>query len=161
MAEQSHPIDAAAACPCGSGRTYGACCGPLIAGQRPAETPEALMRSRYSAFVRADADYLLASWHPRTRPGALVLDDQPQWRRLEVLGAGQSADGRDGWVEFAAHFRGPAGAGCLRERSRFVREQGRWVYLDGTPLAAPAPRVGRNEPCPSGSGRKYKHCCGR
>lgn len=162
MPEPQPPIDPAAACPCGSGRVYGDCCGPVIDGSRPAETPEALMRSRYSAFVRADADYLLASWHPRTRPAALDLHDQPQWRRLDVLGSGQSADGSGGWVEFAAHYRGPAGAGCLRERSRFVREQGLWRYLDGAPPAAAGPaRVGRNQPCLCGSGRKFKHCCGR
>jgi SEC-C motif-containing protein len=119
------------------------------------------MRSRYSAFSCAAADYLRASWHPRTRPAGLELADQPRWERLEVLGSGQSADGRSGWVEFAAHYRMPAGAGCLRERSRFLREQGRWLYLDGThPSETPA-RAGRNEPCPCGSGRKYKHCCGR
>jgi SEC-C motif domain protein len=131
---------------------------------RPAETPEALMRSRYSAFVSAAADYLLTTWHPRTRPAALVLDDQPHWQCLEMVGSGQSADGLSGWVEFAAHYQTPAGTGCLRERSRFLREQGRWLYLDGThpPVAQAAlPRVGRNTACPCGSGRKFKQCCGR
>lgn len=122
------------------------------------------MRSRYSAFVVIDAGYLLATWHPRTRPSGLELDGQPQWRHLEVLGSGQSADGLSGWVEFAAHYQTPAGAACLRERSRFLREQGRWLYLDGSHHpSAPVPpsRVGRNAPCPCGSGRKFKHCCGR
>jgi SEC-C motif-containing protein len=157
-----HPDDSDA-CPCGSGARFGACCGPLLAGARQAATPEALMRSRYCAFVLGDAAYLLATWDPRTRPAQLDLADQPQWQRLEVSGSGQAADGVQGWVEFAAHYRTPQGAGCLRERSRFVREQGRWFYLDGLqPLSAKtATRPGRNDPCPCGSGRKFKHCCGR
>lgn len=155
--------DATDACPCGSGARFAACCGALLAGAQPAATPEALMRSRYCAFVLGDADYLLATWHPRTRPAGLDLADQPQWQRLQVAGSGQDADGVQGWVEFAAHFRTAQGAGCLQERSRFLREQGRWFYLDGRPPspAKTAPRPGRNDPCPCGSGRKFKHCCGR
>lgn len=151
------------ACLCGSGQAFGACCGPLLSGVHPAATPEALMRSRYSAFVLADADYLITTWHPRTRPDDLDLRDQPHWQRLEVIGAGQAADGQSGWVQFAAHYHGPAGGGCLRERSRFLLEQGRWLYLDGTqpPAAQSMPRPGRNAPCPCGSGRKFKQCCGR
>lgn len=119
------------------------------------------MRSRYCAFALGDVAYLLATWHPRTRPAQLDLADQPQWMRLEVSGSGE--DGDSGWVEFAAHYRTPQGAGCLRERSRFLREQGRWLYLDGRLPASgeTAPRPGRNDPCPCGSGRKFKHCCGR
>lgn len=157
--------DPARPCPCGSGRSCGECCAPIIAGQRLAETPEALMRSRYSAFVCAATEHLLASWHPHTRPAQLALGEQPQWQRLEVLGSGQAADGSSGWVEFAAHYLTSAGAGCLREHSRFLREQGRWLYLDGSPTAGGArtrsSRTGRNDPCPCGSGRKFKHCCGR
>lgn len=149
-----------APCLCGSGSRFGACCGPCLSGAHPADTPEALMRSRYSAFVLGDAAYLLATWHPRTRPATLELHDQPQWQGLEVFGSGQAAAGRSGWVEFAAHYHGPAGNGCLRERSCFLHEQGHWLYLDGKQPPA-ATRPGRNEPCPCGSGRKFKHCCGR
>lgn len=161
-ASPARPRDAEV-CLCGSGRRFDACCGPALSGARPAATPEALMRSRYCAFVLADAQYLLATWHPGNRPAGLELHDQPHWQRLEVLGAGQSADGLSGWVEFAAHYRDSAGGGCLRERSRFLKVEGCWLYQDGTRSAAvkAAARPGRNEPCPCGSGRKFKHCCGR
>lgn len=121
-------------CPCLSGETYGACCGPLHRGERAAATAEALMRSRYAAFVVGDAAYLLATWHPSTRPADLDLTDGPRWRRLDVLAtsAGGPFD-TTGEVEFVAHHRDPVTGerGRLHERSRFVREDGRWSYVDG------------------------------
>ncbi|MFA7386722.1 MAG: YchJ family metal-binding protein [Thiohalobacteraceae bacterium] len=147
-------------CPCGSGRAYRECCEAALDGARPPATAEALMRSRFTAFVRGDADYLLASWHPATRPAQLQLDDQPRWERLEILHAqGGGADDTEGRVGFAAYYRSATGPGCLRELSRFHREQGRWYYLDGRPLEGDRP--GRNAACPCGSGRKFKRCCGR
>ena len=148
-------------CPCGSGRGFLDCCGPALNGERPAATAEALMRSRFTAFARGDADYLLATWHPDTRPAQVDLSDQLVWERLDVLQIEAGGpDDRAGRVGFAAYYRDATGAqGCLRELSRFVRVEGRWRYLDGVPLAAPKP--GRNAPCPCGSGRKYKQCCGR
>jgi SEC-C motif-containing protein len=95
-------------------------------------TAEALMRSRFDAFARRDVDYLLASWHPSTRPASLELDDDIEWRRLQIVDsvAGGEHDA-EGVVEFRASYRGPQGAGLLHERSRFVRHDGLWVYLDG------------------------------
>jgi SEC-C motif-containing protein len=94
------------------------------------------MRSRYSAFALGLAPYLLASWHPSTRPAELDLDDGVTWRRLQIVdtvaGAGTAADGV---VEFRAAYRTADGAGLLHERSRFVREGGRWFYLAGDVLA--------------------------
>jgi SEC-C motif-containing protein len=84
------------------------------------------MRSRYSAFAVADADYLLGTWHPRTRPDQLELDAAVTWLSLQVLDAGADE------VEFIARYRGPGGRGFLRERSRFEQHAGRWFYLDGT-----------------------------
>ena len=119
-------------CPCGSGRSYDPCCGRLHRGEEPATTARELMRSRYAAYVVGDADYVLRTWHPRTRPTSLDLDDSPQWAGLTVLA---TADGREGdsigEVEFRAEFPG----GALHERSRFVRRAGRWVYVDGDQLA--------------------------
>jgi SEC-C motif-containing protein len=93
------------------------------------------MRSRFSAFAVGDAAYLLASWHPRTRPRTLQLDPDQQWLRLEILG---TVDGgllqAEGVVEFRAHYRLDGRRGVLGERSRFRREDGRWTYLDGVPL---------------------------
>lgn len=88
------------------------------------------MRSRFSAFAIGDADYLMATWHPSTRPPTLRLDPELRWYRLDILGA--SAGGaldREGRVEFAAFYRSPAGAGSQHESSSFLREDGRWYYL--------------------------------
>lgn len=118
-------------CPCGSGCDYGACCGPIHAGA-PAPTAEALMRSRFSAFARGDAAYLLASWHPSTRPARLDLDPDVVWRRLQIVDTVDGgADDARGVVEFRASFRSAEGAGLLHERSRFARAEGRWAYVDG------------------------------
>ncbi|MFH5823376.1 YchJ family protein [Georgenia sp. AZ-5] len=122
-------------CPCLSGETYGACCGRfhagLAAGGPHAATAEALMRSRYSAFAVGDAAYLRGTWHPSTRPDHLELDDVT-WRRLDIVRvvAGGPFD-EAGVVEFVAHYRSDAGMGQVHEVSRFVREDGRWFYVDG------------------------------
>ncbi|MBI5462149.1 MAG: SEC-C domain-containing protein [Gammaproteobacteria bacterium] len=150
-------------CPCGSGRSFAVCCAPALSGQCLPETAEALMRSRFTAFVRGDSAYLLSSWYPRTRPVRLDLSDQPAWQGLEIVrsDAGTTTD-NEAQVEFIAHFRSDAGAGRLHERSNFVREHGRWLYVDGAILPATSPaKPGRNAPCPCGSGRKFKQCCGR
>ncbi|MBW4033283.1 MAG: zinc chelation protein SecC [Acidobacteria bacterium] len=91
------------------------------------------MRSRFSAFARGLDTYLLASWHPQTRPPELELDDGLAWRRLQIVDTvGGGADDATGIVEFRASFREADGvAGMLHERSRFARVDGRWVYLDG------------------------------
>ena len=94
------------------------------------------MRSRYSAFVLRDAGYLLATWHPRTRPRVLDLDPGVRWTGLDVLAAaGGSPLEIEGTVEFRAHHVVAGRAGAQHERSRFVREDGRWRYLDGVSLS--------------------------
>jgi SEC-C motif-containing protein len=91
------------------------------------------MRSRFSAFARGLAPYLVTSWHPSTRPATLSLDDGIVWRRLQIVDTvAGGADDASGVVEFRASFRDASGeAGLLHERSRFERVDGRWVYLDG------------------------------
>ncbi|MET8166709.1 YchJ family protein [Streptomyces sp. NPDC005329] len=117
-----------AGCPCGLPAGYEACCGRFHTGGDSAPTAEALMRSRYSAFVRGDVGYLLRTWHPRTRPERLELDPGMRWTGLEILGtADGSAFHTTGTVEFRASYRG----GALHERSRFERVAGAWVYVDG------------------------------
>jgi SEC-C motif-containing protein len=119
-------------CPCGTGSSYAACCGRLHDGTATAGTAEQLMRSRYSAFAVGDPAYLLATWHPDTRPGALELDPQVRWTGLEVLSTtGGSLLAAEGTVAFRAHWRSGRSTGVQAEDSRFVREAGRWVYLDG------------------------------
>ncbi|MCI1018264.1 hypothetical protein HWD99_06495 [Microbacterium sp. C5A9] len=123
--------DESSRCPCGSGDVLGACCGPLLDGA-PAPTAERLMRSRYTAFALRDADHLRASWHASTRPTDIDLDDDLHWRRLVIVDrvAGGPFD-RDGVVEFEAFWRLGGERGSLRERSRFVRDDRRWFYVDG------------------------------
>ncbi|MEU9917968.1 YchJ family metal-binding protein [Streptomyces sp. NPDC051001] len=115
-------------CPCGLPEPYAKCCGRYHSGVAAAPTAEALMRSRYCAFVQQDAAYLLRTWHPRTRPASLDLDAGMRWTGLEILGTGDgSAFHSVGTVTFRASFRG----GSLHERSRFERVDGAWVYVDG------------------------------
>ena len=93
------------------------------------------MRSRYSAFAVGDPAYLLATWHPTTRPHTLTLDDDVRWTGLDVLATtGGSPLSADGTVEFRAHYLAAGTDGAQHERSRFVREGGRWHYLDGVSL---------------------------
>lgn len=115
-------------CPCGLPEPYEACCGRFHSGTAAAPTAERLMRSRYCAFVRQDGAYLLRSWHPRTRPERIDFDPGMRWTGLEILDTtGGSAFHSSGTVTFRASYRG----GSLRERSRFERVDGVWVYVDG------------------------------
>src|SRR3954447_12547926 len=107
-------------CPCGSA-SYDECCGLLHRGERQAETPAELMRSRYSAYAVGDTDYVWRTWHPRTRPERVEPDAATTWTGLEILEASEDV------VEFRARHR----TGVLHERSRFERRAGRWFYLDG------------------------------
>ncbi|SCL31210.1 SEC-C motif-containing protein [Micromonospora rhizosphaerae] len=121
-------------CPCGSGLPYAQCCGPLHRGESTAATAEALMRSRFSAFAVGDADYLLRSWHSSTRPARLRLDPGQRWTGLEILGTDRGGlFDTAGTVRFRAHYREAGRPGVQEEHSRFVREDGRWVYLDAVP----------------------------
>ncbi|WP_433613090.1 YchJ family protein [Prescottella agglutinans] len=120
-------------CPCLSGEQYGQCCGRFHGGA-DAPTAEQLMRSRYAAFAVGDADYLLRTWHPSTRPATLEVDPELVWRRLDVLhssGGGLLDDA--GTVEFVAYYADHGDRGAMREHSRFVREHGRWFYVDAMP----------------------------
>jgi len=150
-------------CPCGSGRDYHQCCGPIHRGANPASA-EALMRSRYSAYALGLADYLAHSWHPDTRPEGQI-ESPLKWVDLEIVSTDQGGlEDAEGQVEFCARYLEGDRLEALCERSRFVHHEGRWVYLDGVPAsgqAAPTRRIGRNEACPCGSGAKFKRCCGK
>ena len=118
-------------CPCGSETLYAACCGALHLGTRQPTAAVDVMRARYSAHVVGDHDYLLASWHPDTRP-EMIGGRSEQWLGLEL---GEIVGGRaldtEGTVAFAAHFHSGEQTRVLRETSRFVRLAGRWIYYDG------------------------------
>lgn len=118
-------------CPCGSD-SYAECCGPLHEGKQGADTALALMRSRFSAFALGDVNYLLASWHPSTRPKRLDLDSDVVWRRLQIVDTEAGAgDDTTGVVEFRAQYVRHGRRHILHERSRFMREKSRWLYVDG------------------------------
>lgn len=125
------PSDPVGPCPCGTGRPFLACCGPLLDRTRQAGTAEELMRSRYTAFAVGDVHHLARTWHPRTLPPDLGLDPGLAWVRLEVLdtsGGGPSDEA--GTVHFRGHWTGPDGPGVLEEISLFGRRgrHRRWVY---------------------------------
>lgn len=118
-------------CPCGSGANYARCCGPFLAGLAFPGNALALMRSRYTAYARGDYPYLLATWHPSTRPASLETPEAtaPRWIGLEIRNH-QSTGAGCATVEFIARFRVAGRAQRLHENSRFVFEDGRWLYLD-------------------------------
>ncbi|MDU0365634.1 YchJ family metal-binding protein [Microbacterium sp. NPDC089180] len=118
---------AQAPCPCGGG-VFGDCCAPILDGA-PAPSAERLMRSRYSAFALGDEAHLARSWHPRTRPDHIDVDDGTVWTGLIIEDAAE--DGDAAVVAFRARWRQAGRDGELVERSRFVRRGGRWVYVDG------------------------------
>ena len=120
------------ACPCGSNSPYAQCCQPYHAGLAIPSNAEALMRSRYSAYVLANTAYLKATWHPDTLPLALQIEDQANthWIGLAIK-QHENSDANHATVEFVARYKINGRAYRLHEVSRFVREQGRWYYLDG------------------------------
>lgn len=151
-------------CHCGSGKQYTACCLPYLQHTAIAPTPEALMRSRYCAYVVHDVDYLIATWDPAHQPekwrSSITESCQDtQWQKLNVLATSTGRDADEGYVEFAARYTDasqPGRTSLMRERSRFLRRLDRWYYVDGVHL-----QTGRNDRCPCGSDKKYKQCCGR
>ncbi len=119
-------------CPCNSGYPLQSCCAPYIAGLAPAPTPLALMRSRYTAYALGKVEYLKATWHPDTRPASLTLDPGQRWIGLSILEtSGGEANDDTGTVEFVARYKVGGRAHRQRERSRFVRQDGRWLYVEG------------------------------
>ena len=127
-----------APCPCGRAAQFQACCGRYIADleNTPAPDAESLMRSRYCAYVLGNADYLRATWDAAHRPHAWALDAGARWLGLDVRSS-RSIDPAHAEVEFVARYRPSASSGQavrLHERSRFVREKGRWFYVDGDML---------------------------
>lgn len=153
-------------CPCGNTDSYSNCCGLYINGTQTPATAEALMRSRYTAYTLKDDKYLLDTWYPDTRPENNPSDDDNTiWTKLEILRTedGQKNDSK-GIVEFIAHCNVKGATSHLHETSQFIHENNRWYYLDGKgqqPVRRENPKVGRNDPCPCGSNKKFKKCCGR
>ncbi|MFH1493977.1 MAG: YchJ family metal-binding protein [Pseudomonadota bacterium] len=147
-------------CPCGSGLIFEDCCNPYLKGSVSAPTAEALMRSRYSAFVERNWDYL-------NRTQQRQDNDPPTpdvvWLGLDILAtwAGSTED-EEGTVEFEARYSHQGSQAALHEISRFQKVDDKWLYVDGTfPRPDKKPKSGRNDTCPCGSGLKFKKCCGK
>lgn len=158
-------------CPCGSDRDYTDCCGLIHTGAAEAPTAEALMRARYSAYAMSDIDFLVRTMAPEVRPDldpveARQIADDAQWLGLDILDVvAGGADDAEGEVEYATKFRLNGQQRVHHERALFRREEEQWMVCGGEVNPKEPPRrvekVGRNDPCPCGSGAKYKKCCGR
>ncbi|HID4046799.1 hypothetical protein B5M10_21560 [Pluralibacter gergoviae] len=148
-------------CPCGNAVEYSLCCQRYLSGSQLAPTPSQLMRSRYTAFVKKDAAYLIATWHPQCRSQSLRQELEQgfagtEWLGLTVFATDAGRNDSEGFVSFVARFRDGQKQGAIIERSRFIKENEQWYYIDGT-----RPAIGRNDACPCGSGKKFKKCCGQ
>lgn len=158
-------------CPCGNSTSYKKCCETVIKGTTPAETAEQLMRARYSAYTKAEMDFIFESTHPEHRQGydhegTKTWAENSEWLGLEVIATKNGGkDDSTGEVEFIASFKEDGTTSREHhEIGQFKKENGLWYFTDGV-MAKPRPiissKVGRNDPCPCGSGQKYKKCCGK
>ena len=158
-------------CPCGSGKSFPECCEPVVSGASSASTPETLMRARYTAHTMGNFDFLESSLHSSTREPVdrakmRQWADAVTWEGMEVhetSGGGENDE--TGTVSFTARYSVNGMEQEMREDAAFSRENGEWRYVDGTvhghvPYRREAPKTGRNDPCPCGSGKKFKKCCG-
>ncbi|MCX7025282.1 MAG: YchJ family protein [Spirochaetes bacterium] len=156
-------------CPCGTGRAYDGCCGRYISGRETTPTAEALMRSRYSAYVKGEIDYIVNTCvvdeeHGIDEDTTRRWSETSRWLGLRILGkAGGEPGDSTGTVEFAATYEMDGLREEHHEIASFVRKDGSWLYDSGdvvpTTIVRSEPKVGRNDPCPCGSGKKYKKCC--
>ena len=159
-------------CPCGSGAPLSSCCKPVIDGTAKALTAEALMRSRYTAYTLQEINYLASTLDANElrdfdKDGTAKWARDSAWMGLEIVqtSAG-AADDKDGVVEFKARYKRDGVLHEHHEVSQFQKVDGTWLYCGGKSVAPvqfrrDAPKTGRNEPCPCGSGMKYKKCCGK
>ena len=151
-------------CLCGGGE-FSSCCGPIINTSETASTAERLMRARYSAYATGAIGFLEKSTHARTRKqfdgeGAERWSRDSRWLGLTILNVESSLPDR-AHVNFEARYEDKDGVTVFhRERSLFEREGGEWRFVSGGAIPAVSQKVGRNEACPCGSGKKYKKCCG-
>jgi SEC-C motif-containing protein len=153
-------------CPCGSGQTLAACCDPILAQQRPAASAEQLMRSRFTAHVARDYAHLHRTYLP-TSQEPYVEEPDPgarSWTRL-VIHAHETGPKPDmATVDFTAYYREGELEQALHEKAEFQKIEGTWFYTrplrqGPAPIKSTQAKVGRNDPCPCGSGKKYKQCC--
>jgi len=154
-------------CPCGTGKTFGQCCEPILKQQRPAATAEELMRSRFTAHVAHDDAHLHRSY-VKTAREPFVPDedtgDRRNWTRLVIHSHDASTKPYMAYVDFTAYYREGETEQALHEKAEFQKVEGKWLYTrpirqGPAPIKSTQAKVGRNDPCPCGSGKKYKQCC--
>lgn len=158
-------------CPCGSGKAYTACCEPILNDRSKASTAEALMRARYTAHVVNNVDFIVDTTHhstytPKHHQAIVDWIAGTTWKQLEVLETHQgTTDDEEGYVLFRALYEQDGKPKVHDEYSYFKKEEGAWYFVQGRPPVAPktpvrSQKISRNAPCPCGSGKKYKRCCG-
>jgi SEC-C motif domain protein len=158
-------------CLCGSEKSFSECCEPFLNGTSNAPTAEALMRARYSAYATANIDFIERTFHSKTRAefdrkSARQWAEESQWHGLEILNiTGGKEEDAEGTVEFIAKYSQKDEKVEHHELATFRKEDGIWTFLDSRMINIPfrhdQPKSGRNDPCPCGSGKKYKKCCGQ
>ena len=159
-------------CPCGLDAPFESCCEPLINGTRNAETAEALMRSRYSAYATGHIDYIIKTivknkQEDQDKNSIRKWSEKSQWKQLEVLNVEKgTAEDDEGYVEFVAHYITDGNRQTHHEIAHFTKDENKWYFNDAKfpsvkQYIRETPKPGRNEPCPCGSGKKYKKCCGK
>ena len=159
-------------CPCGSGKKYAECCAPIIGGTVRALTAEALMRARYSAYVAQEIDFIVNSCEEGEGIAGIDKKATEEWSKkstwhgLTILNTTKGGEGDDeGTVEFKAAYTLKQMHDVHHEIAAFKKVDGDWKYVAGnivtTTVKREGRKIGRNEPCPCGSGKKYKNCCGR
>ncbi len=159
-------------CPCGSGQTYDVCCAPIIKGEVKANTAESLMRARYTAYVYSEIDFILKTILPKPdekfdEKGIRRWSEKSEWVSLEIVQTQKGGPDDDtGSVEFIANYRQKEVLRKHHEMASFKKNNGDWLFDEGVPVTPDTytrsePKVGRNDPCTCGSGKKYKKCCGK
>ena len=154
-------------CFCGSGDAFEQCCKPIIDGTKPAQTAQALMRSRYSAYVIVASQYLIDSTHISQRVNYSKSDieawaKESNWQKLEIIDCKKGlSDDSVGEVEFKAYYQDSKNILQIHhEKSVFKKENEDWFYVSGTIIPSKT-IINRNNTCTCGSGKKFKKCCGR
>ncbi len=158
-------------CPCGSQVSLADCCLPYVKGKRKAETAERLLRARYTAFTQGEIDFILDTHHSKTR-GEIKRDEVADWAKssewlgleIQQKSGGEPTDAQ-GQIIFLARYRADGKEHDHWEHSLFEKEEGEWKFLDAQglqqgPIRRTEPKIGRNDPCSCGSGKKYKKCHG-
>lgn len=158
-------------CPCGTEELFKDCCNVYITGEKAAPTAQKLMRSRYSAFVVQEPEYIFETHNPKTRDEVNLEEitawsAQSIWEGLSIISSENGEEGDDtGMVEFVARYTVGNKSNSHHEKSTFNKVDGKWFFTDGAlindTVRRDGAKVGRNDPCPCGSGKKFKKCCAR